>query len=79
MESMGVWDDLGSFPSFLECLSYLPNFVFQNIQDIDLSTDSLGSGMELPSAVDNILPLEDGSPKLVQLQHWHRRMLPFHA
>ena len=69
MESMGVWDDLGSFPSFLECLSYLPNFVFQNIQDIDLSTDSLGSGMELPSAVDNILPLEDGSPKLVQLQH----------
>lgn len=62
MESIGVWDDLGSFPSFLECLSYLPNFLFQ---DIDLSTDSLGSGMELSSTVDNILPLEDGSPQLM--------------
>ena len=46
-------------------MSYLPNFLFQNMQDIDLSTDSLGSGMELSSAVDNILPLEDGSPQLV--------------
>lgn len=62
---MGVWDDLGSFPSFLECLSYLPNFLYQNIQDIDLSTDSLGSGMEFHSAVDNIPPLENGSPQLV--------------
>ena len=43
----------------------LPNFLFQNMQDIDLSTDSLGSGMELSSAIDNILPLEDGSPQLV--------------